>query len=161
MKAFFVSALGLLFLFSPLFKASAEENLLKNGDFEKGTSRWKGSRDDEELDGNKVLAVEADADEMQFFSQEIDPDDYKDLHLVFRYKSSEDYKGRGLTIRWKRPDGSSTYRSISIKAAQDWEEEEWNFDQVRGARTINFIIEVKEGEGTLYFDDFVIKGVEK
>ncbi len=140
-----------LFSFALAGAAHASENLFKNSDVNTPTV-WQGDRKFDKDGDNKVLRLVAKPKDTQSFWQEVSVGDAKDLVLVFRYKSA-DYKGRGLQLRGRRPDGSSTFRNITPKIDGQWTEYRWNFSEIRGAKKLTFSLELLEGEGSMLFDD--------
>ncbi len=133
------------------------DELLRNGDFERGTSGWKGDRKVVEYSGNnKVCEIKVDDDIQSFYQEDLDVKDLKDIVLTFKYKVSSDYKGRGLTMKFIRPDRGFTYRTIDLKGGDKWHTYKWNFGEIRGADEITLEIEILEGEGTILLDDFSV-----
>ncbi len=145
--------LGLLLPLAAVTTSAADDknNLFKNSDVNTPTV-WQGDRKFDKDGDNKVLRLVAKAKDAQQFSQEASVGDAKDLILVFRYKTT-DYKGRGLQLRGRRPDGSSTFRNIDPKVTGEWTEYRWPFSEVRGAKKMTFSITLLEGEGSVLFDD--------
>lgn len=166
-----IASLAALPLSAPLLHANDPEKdakaLIKNGDFEKGGANWRGDRkviDEPGATGdkvNRVNAVELKKTQVKEFSQDLVTSNLKDIVITFRYKASEDYTGRGFQMKMERPNGSSTFRNIPVPdGGGDWKTVKWPFSEIREDNRLKFIIEVREGEGTLYFDDFTseIKG---
>ncbi|MDR1145561.1 MAG: hypothetical protein LBK71_05430 [Verrucomicrobiales bacterium] len=133
-------------------------NLFRNGDMSNGTMGWQGDRTFATDDDNRVLVVKAKKNSEQAFSQSIKTDKLKDVIFKFRYKTA-DYKGRGLELRVRRNDNSYTYRDQDLTADGKWHDMTWNFSQVRDHANVVFVITVKEGQGTVLFDDII--AVEK
>ena len=131
------------------------ENLVKDGAMDSSTA-WKGDRKFEEIEGNRVLSIEAKDNRVVAVSQELNTRDLSDLNYQFRYRS-ENYKGRGLQFRGTRSDGSSTYRTIEVKSDGQWHEYSSTFTAVRGSKDVTFSFELLEGEGTVQIDDVVIE----
>lgn len=131
--------------------SAAEDNLFKNSDVNTPTV-WQGDRKFDKDGENKVLKLVARKNDTQKFFQEIGVGGAKDLVLVFRYKTA-DYKGRGVQLRGKRENGSSTFRNIDPKATGDWIEYRWDFSEIRDSKRMTFSIELQEGEGSVLFDD--------
>ncbi|AHF90736.1 hypothetical protein OPIT5_11515 [Opitutaceae bacterium TAV5] len=145
----------LLVLASLVPVVACAENLFKNSDMN-GSGGWKGDRKYETVDGNRALSLSAEKKKIVSFSQDVKSKGITDLVLKFRYKTS-DYKGRGLELRGKRDDGSSTFRTSDLKADDKWHAYTWNFSHVRGSETILFSIELLEGEGKVLFDDITVE----
>jgi len=134
------------------------EELLRNGDFERGTSGWKGDRKVIEYSAdNKVCRIEVDDEIQAFYQADIDVEDLKDVVLTFKYQISSDYSGRGLTMQFVRPDGSWTYRTINLENPGKWQTYKWHFGEIRGAEEITLKLEILEGEGTVMFDDISVQ----
>ena len=137
----------------------AGENLINNGDFEKGSNRWSGDKKivyETEERANKICKVELEDDEDHSFYQKIVLQEPKDLILRFKIKKSADYKGSDeIGIRFKEEHASmSTSRMIPDN--NEWNEIEFKYTNFRDAKRIQIIFTVKRGTGTLYFDDIEI-----
>lgn len=144
------TALALLFTCSAAL-SFAGENLFKNSDVNTPTV-WQGDRKFDKDGENKVIKIVAKKSDTQKFLQEVSVGDAKDLVLSFRYKSA-DYKGRGLQLRGKRENGSSTFRNVTPKVSGEWVQYTWDFSEIRDSKRMVFSIEVLEGEGVFLFDD--------
>jgi hypothetical protein len=53
----------------------------------------------------------------------------------------------------------ATFTTRDLTADGQWHELVWNFPQVNDSASLIFIFTVKEGEGTVFFDDII--AVEK
>lgn len=148
-----IASLSLLLIISGLYATE-----LRNGDFESGSSGWRGDNKvvyetDEKL--NKVCRMEADSDD-QIFYQEIKTKKAKDLKLKFKVKKSIDYEGRGFSIRFVRDNGSYTFFDSSADSTE-WKEKTINFSDINGSRSIKISVLARSAdEGYLDFDDFVL-----
>lgn len=137
------------------------ENMLKNGDFQGGTTGWKGDRKVlEEAAGskNKIARVEAGR-KPQSFSQTIDIKKEKTLVLTFRVRKSADYAGLGYSVRFKRRDNSYTFFERVVDEEDGWQEVTIRFLDLQDSRKIELSVVVLPGEkGYLEFDDFAVEG---
>jgi hypothetical protein len=131
---------------------------LRNGDFQGGSSGWKGDRNvDHESEGseNKILMIEMENDDQTIF-QEIKLKREKDLSLTFKVQKSSDYVGRGFSIRFTRKDGSYNFYNRSVKK-NGWNNFKIRFSDINGSRKLKLSIIVRSGKaGHLSFDDFQI-----
>ena len=132
-------------------ESGAPDNLLKNSDMSRGTSGWTGDRTLAEDGDNWVLVVRAKKGSERIFSQEFHAMKAADLKISFRYKT-EDYKGRGLKISMVYGN-SSWYTDMDLKADGEWHEVNWKFSEGKGKTKLTLQFNVKEGEGTVFFDD--------
>jgi len=133
------------------------QNLLENGDFERGERRWDGRWKCETDGDNAFAAIQAHSSESRILSQRFEiRNGMLDLHLSLRYKTSPDYKGRGMRILFERPDGNYTYWDVTVKPSESWKPFKWKFSDIRTTKSFILKIEVRPGTGTLYFDDITI-----
>jgi hypothetical protein len=136
----------------------ADDELLRNGDFSRGKSGWKGegkvTEDDKE---NKYIEIRVDAkDILDFYQEDLDVKNVKDLVLTFRYKTSADYSGRGFQLEFVRPTGGFTYRTVSIQSTPEWKSYTWNFARTKDSDELTLRIKILEGDGEIMFDDFSV-----
>ncbi|MBA2436246.1 MAG: hypothetical protein H0V54_14410 [Chthoniobacterales bacterium] len=131
------------------------ENLFRNSDMETGAA-WSGDRRIETVDENKVMVMEAKKSRTVSCHQDAATRGQKDLILKFRYRT-KDYHGRGLQLRGARQNDSSTFRTINLKADDQWHDFEWPFSEIRGSSKIRFSFELLEGEGKVFLDDIVLE----
>lgn len=141
----------------------AGENLIINGDFSKGSSRWKGDENIEfetPEEKNKICKIEVDEDDDIEFLQSISSTSkYKDLILKFKIKKSENYKGRGYQVRFIRSDGSYTYMNRDLPKNNDWKDMEIKFSDLQKSSRIELKFIIRSGDsGYLAFDDIVVTG---
>ena len=133
-------------------------SILKNSDFEKGSTGWKGDKNIEYetyLKANKVCRIEVDAKDQEFY-QQIKSKDAKDLVLTFRVRKSADYEGRGISVRFTREDTSYTFYDRTVKG-EDWQEIRIRYSDLQGSKEIKFSVIVRSGkEGHIDFDDFLL-----
>jgi hypothetical protein len=133
------------------------QDLLENGDFNKGERRWEGRWKCEADGDNAFAAIPTHSSEPRILSQRFEVrNGVLDLNLKLKYKTSPDYKGRGFRILFERPDSNYTYRDVAVKPSESWQTFEWKFSDIKNAKSLNFKIEVRPGTGSLYFDDITI-----
>lgn len=136
--------------------ASAQD-LLENGDFSKGERRWEGRWKCETEGENLFAMVDVHSSETRTFSQRFEiRNGVLDLTLKLKYKTSPDYKGRGFRTLFERPDGSYTYWDVPVKSTESWKTFDWNFSDIKNAKSLILKIEVRPGSGVLYFDDITL-----
>lgn len=118
---------------------------------------WKGSKkmveEPENGKPNRYLKLSAKKSDPVTFSQEVDTKGLFGVTLKFRYRTN-DYHGLGLELRGIRTNNGFTYTNRELVADGKWHEISWNFNQVTGSKKINFSINLLQGEGDVYFDDF-------
>lgn len=132
------------------------ENLFENGDMNSTTGwKWAGHVSYETIDSNRVLQVTANPRREISFYQVAITRKLNDVTIRFKYMAT-DYKGRGILIRGVRSDGSSTFMIFDPVVDGTWQEYDWHFRAVRRNPRMRFYFVVMEGEGTVYFDDFVV-----
>jgi hypothetical protein len=153
---------ALCFLLALIFGLSgvlrADDEFLRNGDFSRGSSGWKGDRKIQEEDGNKYLYIEAHKDEEQVVRQEkINAKDLEALVIRFRYRASPDYSGRGVAVRFVRPSGSSFQATLKVKPGGEWESVRGRFRGLRRMDEFTLELVVLPGEGGIAFDDISLK----
>jgi hypothetical protein len=166
MKSWAYALIGLFLLAA---SATAEDNILKNGSFNKGRMNWDmgpGMRVIDIPDGaghsNKVLEVELDKNKLRVLSVNLDTKSKtKALVIAFRIKPQPGYvsavpEGHQLTVRMHRP-GGSTFSSRAIAPTGDWQDVKWNFSDLKNTRGFTFSIEIHPGAGTVLLDDVVIQ----
>lgn len=137
----------------------ASENLINNGDFEKGSSGWSGDTKivyETEEKKNKICKVELEDDEDLKFWKKIVLQDPKDLILRFKIKKSADYKGSEELDLYFEEEHASMRTTQIIPDNNEWNITEFKYTNFRDAKRINIIFDVKKGAGTLYFDDIEI-----
>jgi hypothetical protein len=153
---------AILALAFPLL-STAGENLIKNGDFSKGSSRWKGDENIEfetPAEKNKICKIIVDEDDdIEFFQSISSTSKYKDLMLKFRVKKSDNYKGRGYQVRFIRSDGSYTYMTRPLPKNSDWKDMEIKFSDLKKSSRIDLKFIIRSGDsGYLAFDDITVIG---
>lgn len=144
------------FLLSPLL-ASAE-NLVKNGDFEQGTSGWKGDRKagSNESDTNRYLIIEADSKESQYaFQDNIDGDDKWTVEIHFRYRTSEDFNARKVMFKLFYGDDYAErfFWTLDTDSSGKWVEWHNKFELRAAPEKLKVWYEVSGGEGEFHLDD--------
>lgn len=152
----FIMKLPLLILATLCAVSLHANDVLRNGDFSRGTGSWKGDRRVVTEGEAKYLQVDLDRRKHKEFSQDkLSVKGADRVVLTFRYRTSEDYESsKGITLRFLRPNAGSTYRDLKITASPDWKTHTWDFSRIRGADELTFLIEVHEGKGSIMFDDF-------
>ena len=133
--------------------ANAEQ--LKNGDFESGSTGWKGDKrvtQESPENDNKVCRIKVDNDDQEFY-QTIKVKKAKDIYFSFSAKISEDYEGRGISIRFTRENGSYTFYDRSIDSTE-WSKIEIKFSDIRSEELKVSIIVRSGEEGYMDFDNF-------
>ena len=140
----------------------ASENLITNGDFTKGSSRWKGNENIEfetPDEKNKICKIEVDDDDDIEFFQPINTSKLKDLTLKFKIKKSANYKGRGYEVRFIRNDGSYTFMTRNPPKNNDWKDMEIKFSNLKKSSRVKVKFIIKSGKsGYLAFDDISVTG---
>ncbi|MEO7725041.1 MAG: hypothetical protein ABIU29_10235 [Chthoniobacterales bacterium] len=131
------------------------ENLFRNSDMDIGAA-WSGDRRFEKVDDNQAMVMEAKKGRTVSCYQDAATRGQKDLILKFRYRT-QDYIGRGLQLRGSRQNDSSTFRTISLKADDQWHDFEWQFSEIRGSSKIRFSFELLEGAGKVFLDDVTLE----
>ena len=134
-------------------KGDVGTNLLKNSDMSLGVWGWVGDRAFIKDEDNSVLAVRAKSGSERVFSQEFLAHRATDLEVTFKYKTA-DYKGRGLRISMVHGN-SSWYNDMDLKTDNEWHEVKWNFRDAKDKSKLILRFAIKEGEGTVFFDDIV------
>lgn len=130
------------------------ENLFKNSAMDT-TLAWKGERGYETVDGNRVCVLTAKKNKAVELSQSVAAKGLKDVSLKFRYQTA-DYAGRGLTLRIKRNNGGSTYRTIQLQSDGAWHDYTWDITEVRGSNQVEISLELLDGSGKVFFDDVTL-----
>lgn len=140
------------------------ENLVKNGDFERGDAGWHGDFNLEIMtDGgaaNKVLAVEVDNKDNRSFEYQksLKVKGLKAVRVSFRVRTSEDYvdaTGRGVSLVLER-DNTYFDQVFPIQPSLAWKYCYWDFDAIDESKTLELEMLIKPGRGTLYFDDITL-----
>ena len=148
----------IVFLSILLISSGLHATELRNGDFERGSTGWRGDKKivyETDAKLNKVCRMKADRDAQSFY-QEIKTKKAKDLILTFKVKESTDYEGRGYSIRFVRPNGSYTFYNRSV-GSSEWVDERIVFSDIRGLKSMDLSVLVRSAdEGYLDFDDFVL-----
>jgi hypothetical protein len=141
------------------------DNLFKSGDLTAGKGGIAGDGQVVDLDGNKVLKVDLSKnnDKDFYFPVSVRPS-VKVLEVSFRVKGSDDYEAvapsaGSLKIMFLRSNGSSTYIGKDVDKA--WKTVNWKFNEINNGGSMKFFIVCRKGTGSIYFDDFVMKPIEK
>lgn len=134
------------------------DDLFRNSEMNSAVG-WKGDKSYDEIEGNKVLRLKASPNKIMSFFQDANTRNLDDVVLRFRYRTA-DYKGRGLQLRGQRLSGAGTFKNLDLIADGKWHEQKWLFSEIRGNPKITFFFNLKEGEGTVYFDDISLVAKE-
>ncbi|MBC2596404.1 hypothetical protein H5P28_19215 [Ruficoccus amylovorans] len=142
-----------------LVSLRADDEILRNGDFSRGTSGWKGDRKiQQDGEGNKYMLVEADDDEPAVVVQDkLDGKGLDVLVLRFRCLISEDYTGEGVRVRLVRPSGSAVTLTLRLTERGEWMPVT---ARLRGLRKMDeFALELGTfpGKGSIAFDDVSVR----
>lgn len=140
--------------------AGTEESLIKNGDFEKGSSGWKGDEEIVSHSGNNICLIELDESENVEFFQHVKSRGYKELLITFRVKKSKDYEGRGFEVRMSRDVGGFYYSTRNAPSSADtWQDHTVRMTHVDGSSRVKISFIVLSGEtGYLAFDEIKVVG---
>ncbi|QYY36937.1 hypothetical protein [Ruficoccus sp. ZRK36] len=152
------TALCLLFVFTFGFAGAlhAGDDLLRNGDFSRGLSGWKGDRKIAEDGDNKYVVVRLNSKDTQKFEQDdLDVKNVRAVEVKLRFRVSDDYSGRGFILRFSYA-GGSTYTNVDKGLSTEWKSIGWTFENSRGLDEITFSVEVLPGDGSIEFDDFSV-----
>lgn len=141
--------------------STAGKNLIKNGDFEKGSTRWGGDKNivyETEAKTNRICKIEVGEEQKYEFYQKINTSNVDYLNVRFRIKKSPDYDGKGYMISFRRGDGSGQGAGKSLPANNDWNIVEFkSLDYVHGESNLKVVFTVMGAEsGSLSFDDIEI-----
>ena len=153
----------LALLSSVLCTVSGEEpeNILRNGDFEKGGG-WKGDGrivQDSTSEQNKVYVVALGSKEKEF-SQSVNIDrKTSKVTVKFRARPSKDYKPKnsaiaGLVVR-SRGAKIGLISECSFEDLGQWRGYSFSYE-CAGAKEVTIQVQVRPGEGSVEFDDFVM-----
>lgn len=149
-----------LFFLGIVLGYSQETNLIDNGDFTDGKRSWDGDVKFDSEAENRNGQIKVDDKKIRSFQQKFKTKDVKDMVIKFKYKTSDNYKGRGFTVHIVLPSSSSVYYTIDVTANSKWDEFSKKFGELNDADFITLLIKVNEGEGEIYFDDFTVVAVK-
>ena len=131
-----------------------------NGDFSKGSSRWKGDENiqfDTPAEKNKICRIELDDDKDIDFYQEIKVKGIKDIMVRYKIRKSSNYDGRGYQVRFVRDDGSYNYFDRAVPKKEGWNEAVVKFKGIGNTSKLKVKFRVLSGDaGYLAFDDIVV-----
>ena len=142
--------------------SGASENIVINGDFSKGSSRWKGDANIEfetPAEQNKICVIKVDHDRDRTFSQKIRTRKRGALTLKFKVKKSDNYDGGGYgagyvieLVRNQDDYQISNPKKFPPPENNDWTEVE--FIQGVGNEPVELKFKILKGNsGYLMFDD--------
>lgn len=151
-------------IIATLISSSAlSENLIRNGDFERGSGGWDGDeRVVPEGSGseNHVCRIRLSSEDQEF-NQQIKSRNLKSVTLRFRAKRSPDNTGASYTVRFTRDDGSSVFYDFR-EFGSDWRTESLTFSDIDESKELLLSFEIKSGDkGHVDFDDIVATGSEE
>jgi hypothetical protein len=148
---------------------AADDNILKNGNFNKGRMNWDLDSGMRVIDvagaageSNKVLDVELDKNKVRTLAAKVDiKSKTKALLIAFRVKPEPGFRSATpevdqVTIRMARR-GGSTFSGRAIKPSGEWQEIKWDYSPPENTRDFTFSIEFHPGAGTIWVDDVVIQ----
>jgi len=145
--------------------ASGEDDIIKNGDFSEGSSRWSGKKKivfETQAKKNKVCKIEVKKKHSAIFYQTISTSKKTDLILTFRVKKSKDYKGKGYQVKFELQTDVTWFwgSSPAPKKADKWVKVNFRLKKERFKNSSHFKLMIKVNPGSsgyLMFDDFKIR----
>jgi hypothetical protein len=143
-----------------IFSTYAADDLIKNGDFEKGKTRWSGDLkvEFETADKtNKICRIELDKKDSVTFNQKVSTSG-STTSLILRYKvrKSSDYEGyEHFNIHAKGNNGAISSKGQKVPVNMEWNPMELKIpEELYKERTIKILFHVLPGNsGFLFFDD--------
>ena len=157
----------LSFFFSISFSlfALGKNDIIKNGDFSQGASRWSGKKKivfETDAKKNKVCRIDVKRNHSYTFYQTISTSKKTDLILTFRVKKSKDYKGKGYQVKFELQTDVTWYwnSSPAPKKAEKWVKVSFRLRKERFKNSSHFKLMIKVNPGSsgyLMFDDFKIR----
>ena len=155
-----------------------KENVIRNGDFEKGKFKWKTdsrmrSVEEAGLETqaiNKVLEVEIHKNKQKTVSQAISlRSNVRELDISFRIKSSNDYTNLNVLeddffMRCQQETSNLiqyTTRGGKLEKKGKWEDVEWSLKPFNGTKPLIFSITFNPGHGKIWLDDVVVKALKQ
>ena len=164
-----MSLLAVASLLAVTCVAAAQENAIKNGDFEKGKMGWRMEPGIHVIDApdatgtsNKVLEVEVDKNDTKSISTRLDiKSKTKALVITFRVMPRPGFKsvspeGNQVTVRMART-GGATFCGWNIGPNGQWKDIKWDFSSFQGSRSFTFVMEFHTGEGKIWIDNIVVQ----
>lgn len=109
-------------------KSAAGENLVANGDFSKGSSKWKGDRKivyEAPAKQNKVCKLEVDEVDNHTFYQKIKAQGFKHLTLTYRVRKSKDHHSKDLPYGVNFTGEKSKFVSIGYTKGHKLRDDQW------------------------------------
>ncbi len=137
--------------------------LLQNGDFSANPIIWQGSGravNDRQNKANKVYAVELGRQPKSFGQQIVLDGEKEKLTLSWRMRANEKFaplsaeKGPIEVQLRSREKKEHTIENFKLEKTGEWIECSLSYD-CKGVKTINLMVNICAGKGTLEFDDFV------
>lgn len=138
--------------------ATDDENLISNGSFDEGVSKWGGQQKFIEEDGNKVGYINV-LSFKQTMEQSFDTKGVKSVNVTLRYKASDDYKGKGFQVQIHKENVGWTYwqfRDVKIDKKAKWHDFKMNFSGFKATGIYSLRIVIPPGSGKLFFDDIKV-----
>jgi len=136
------------------------QNIVKNGDFEKGKKNWKGKSKVVSLNEENVLAIELKNKKKidAAATQRLNTKGKKGVEFSFRMHCSEDYVGEGLEVHVGHHQLKGIRFSIDAKAAKKkgWHVCNGKIEDL-DRKNPDIYFTPQKGEGKLYIDDIVVK----
>ena len=173
-------ALAVLVLFMALSSRAAlvAENLLKNGDFEKGSMSWSMEPGLRVVPIAEALPQAPDPARGQVLAVDL----HKSNRLTLSDRIRIDRKTRALVIRMKvRPgpgfaplaadvpqftlrmeysSGGAIFVAKTIDPKGDWQDVKWDFPDLRNNQQFKFAVEFHPGAGVFLVDDILIEEIQ-
>ena len=173
-------ALAVLVLFMALSSRAAlvAENLLKNGDFEKGRMSWSMEPGLRVVPIAEALPQAPDPARGQVLAVDL----HKSNRLTLSDRIRIDRKTRALVIRMKvRPgpgfaplaadvpqftlrmeysSGGAIFVAKTIDPKGDWQDVKWDFPDLRNNQQFKFVVEFHPGAGIFLVDDILIEEIQ-
>ena len=121
-------AISVIAFASLVLNSVAAENLILNGDFSKGSAKWKGDRKivyETPAKQNKVCKIEVDEANMHIFYQTIKAEGFKRLNLTYRVKMSENYSSTQLPYGVNLTGDKSKYLVVGHTNKRDLQAGQW------------------------------------
>ena len=158
--------------------ALVAENLLKNGDFEKGRMSWSMEPGLRVVPIAEVLPQAPDPARGQVLAVDL----HKSNRLTLSDRIRIDRKTRALVIRMKvRPgpgfnplaadvpqftlrmeysSGGAIFVAKTIDPKGDWQDVKWDFPDLRNNQQFKFLVEFHPGAGVFLVDDILIEEIQ-
>lgn len=149
--------------------ARAEDDGVKNGDFEKGKFGWDSTPGVRVVNApvperplNRALEFNLLKNEKRRVWQRIAvPHNCNLMKVSLKMKAGPGYKAAAppaeqYTMRYERRDGSGVLSTRIVEKKPEWTEVTWDMTDFSGSQSIVFSIEIHPGEGSVLIDDVKI-----